>query len=87
MSLNGGYKIIDFKDTNITTENGITVTGTYEALENNHRKAILISGIVIDGVEKPDCFVSCTGGNSEAYTFTAYGHTWTVNTDDTITIV
>lgn len=85
MSLNGGYKIIDFKDNNITTEAGITVIGTYESIESSHRKALMISGIVIDGVEKPDCFVDCTAG-ANSYTFTAYGYTWTISNADEITI-
>lgn len=83
--LNGGYKIIDFQDINITTENGATVTGIYESIENNHRKAIMISGITIDGVQKNDCFVDCSVSDG-SYTFTAYGKTFTVTNADKITI-
>lgn len=81
----GGYKIVDFEDINITTENGATVVGVYESIESSHRKAILISGVTIDGVEKPDCFISCdiSDGN---YTFSAYGKTFTVSNADKITI-
>lgn len=82
----GGYKIVDFMDTNITTENGATVIGVYESIEESHRKAILISGIVIDGVEKPDCFIDCSVENGN-YTFTAYGKTFTVTNADMITIM
>lgn len=81
----GGYKIIDFGDVNITTENGATVVGIYENIEKTHRKAIMISGITIDNVEKPDCFIDCeiAGGN---YTFTAYGKTFTITNADKVTI-
>lgn len=85
MSMNGGYKIIDFKDQNITTENGITVIGIYESIEGSHRKALMVSGLVIDGVEKNDCFVDCTAAEN-SFAFTAYGHTITVHNDDTVTL-
>lgn len=81
----GGYKIIDFKDVNILTDGGATVTGIYKDIEKRHRKAILISGITIDGVEKPDCFVDCEGSGSN-YTFTAYGKTFTITNADKVTI-
>lgn len=81
----GGYKIIDFKDVNILTDGGAIVTGIYEKIEKRHRKAILISGITIDGVEKPDCFVDCEVSGSN-YTFTAYGKTFTITNADKVTI-
>lgn len=81
----GGYKIIDFRDVNITTGTGATVSGIYESIEKNHRKAILISGITIDNVEKPDCFVDCEVSGSN-YTFTAYGKTFTITAEDKVTI-
>lgn len=83
--LNGGYTIVDFKDINITTENGATVVGIYESLEDRHRKAVMISGVTIDGTEKSDCFVDCELSGSD-YTFTAYGKTFTVKSDDTVTL-
>lgn len=83
--LKGGYKIIDFKDINITTGEAVTVVGIYESIEKSHRKAIMLSGITIDNVEKPDCFVDCevTDGN---YTFTAYGKTWTITNENAVTV-
>ena len=80
----GGYKIIDFKDVNIT-ETGVTVSGIYDAIKKSHRKAILISCITIDGVEKPDCFVDCDVSGSN-YTFSAYGKTFTITNADKVTI-
>jgi hypothetical protein len=81
----GGYKIIDFRDANILTDGGATVTGIYEEIEKRHRKAIMISGITIDNVEKPDCFVDCEVSGSN-YTFTAYGKTFTITNADKVTI-
>ena len=34
----GGYKIIDFKDVNILTDGGATVTGIYELLKSRIEK-------------------------------------------------
>lgn len=81
----GGYKIIDFKDVNITTAGGATVAGIYETIEHTHRKALMVSGVTIDGVEKPDCFISCDVADG-SYTFSAYGKTFTISNADKITI-
>lgn len=83
--MRGGYKIIDFGNTNITTESGGTISGIYESIENSYRKALLISNIEIDGVEKNDCIV-CAEIADGNYTFTAHGKTFTIKNDDTITI-
>lgn len=82
----GGYKIVNFHDINIVTTDGATVLGVYESIESSHRKAILISGITIDGVEKPDCFIDCEVSDGN-YTFAAYGKTFTVTHDDKVTFV
>lgn len=83
--IKGGYKIINFGDVNILTEGGATVTGIYKDIEKTHRKAIMVSGITINGVEKPDCFVDCEVSGSN-YTFTAYGKTFTITNEDKVTI-
>lgn len=83
--LKGGYKIIDFQDVNILAEGGAVVIGIYEEIEKSHRKAILISGVTIDGVEKPDCFIDCEVQDS-SYTFSAYGKSFTITAEDKITI-
>ncbi len=56
--MDGGYKIIDLKDVNLITGTPTIIPGIHESIENNYRKAILISGVVIDGVEKADRFVA-----------------------------
>lgn len=82
--IKGGYKIIDFKDVNILTGAGATVQGIYEDIEKTHRKAIMVSGITIDGVEKPDCFVDCEVSGSD-YKFSAYGKTFTITSENKVT--
>lgn len=79
----GGYKIIDFKDINITSgaADAVTIAGVYNAIEDTHRKALMLSGLTLDNVEKPDCFIDCTVSESN-YTFTAYNHTFIVDNAD-----
>lgn len=83
--IKGGYKIIDFQDINITPEAGITVVGIYETIEGSHRKPLLISGLTISGVEKNDCFVSCTAADN-SYSFSAYGYIFTITNEDVVSI-
>lgn len=85
MSLKGGYKIIDFKDINLVTGIGIRITGVYDAIKSNYRKAILISGISIDGVKMADSFVELSV-NGTSYTGTLYGKTLTISNTDAVTI-
>ena len=82
--IKGGYKIIDFNDVNIITGDGATVQGIYDDIKNSHRKAIMVSGITIDGVEKPDCFVDCEVSGSD-YKFSAYGKTFTITSENKVT--
>lgn len=85
MSMNGGYKILDFKDVNITSDAGATVVGIFDEIEESHRKAILVSGVTLDGVEQRDTFVDPIV-NAGSYTFTAYGKTFTITNENKITI-
>lgn len=85
MSLKGGYKIIDFKDINLVTGIGIRINGVYDAIKNNYRKAILISGISIDGVKMADSFVELLVVSGD-YTGTLYGKTLTITDTDAVTI-
>lgn len=85
MSMNGGYKIVDFKDVNITSADGATLVGIYEEFEGSSRKAILVSGVTIDGAAQRDTFVDPTV-NAGSYTFTAYGKTFTITNEEKINI-
>lgn len=61
----GGYKLIDFKETNITSTETSTIKGVYEAIKNNYRKPTLITGLVIENVEKEDTFVNFEHNTNE----------------------
>lgn len=57
--MRGGYKIINFK--NVPLETGgatMMVDGIYEEIEGNHHKAIMISNLVLDGIEINETFVN-----------------------------
>ena len=74
--IKGGYKIVNLKDVNLITGSGspVKIDGIYDAIENNYRKPILLSGIVIDGVEKADAFATLftNGGNFVAFVYNKY---------------
>lgn len=81
----GGYKLVNFNNVDLVTSNadGVTIPGLYSAIENNHRKPLLLHGLVIDGIEKADVYSPATTGDNE-FTFTAYGTTITVSSLDVV---
>lgn len=81
----GGYHVIDFGDVNITTDGGATIAGIYESIEGSYRKAILVSGVTIDGVEQRDTFVNPVSADNN-FSFLAYGKTFTIANDEKVTI-
>lgn len=81
----GGYQIIDLKDTPLTTDSGaMVIDGLYSLIESTN-KTILVSGIVIDGVEYNDTFVEFTEDGSN-YVGTMYGKTITIQDNNVINI-
>lgn len=60
----GGYKLIDFKENNIVLATPTTIKGVYDAIEHNYRKPTLITGLVIENVEKEDTFVNFEHGKN-----------------------
>lgn len=79
----GGYQTIDFKNQNLTTA-ATVIKGIHNSIEGNHRKPLLLSNLVINGVEQADTFstANTSGGN---YVLSANGATITVTTDDNVT--
>ena len=60
----GGYKLIDFKENKIVLTTPTTIKGVYDAIEHNYRKPTLITGLVIENVEKGDTFVNFEHGEN-----------------------
>ena len=79
----GGYKVINLNDNNLTTSN-TTIKGVYNDIKSNYRKAILLSGITINGVEYPDGYTTFTVSGSNLIT-TVYNNTITITDKDIVT--
>lgn len=84
MSTKGGYQILNLKSTKLTAGTSSTIKGTWETLEGNHHKPVLVSGLVIGTTEYNDAFVEFTVSNT-TYTATLYGYTLTVTNADAVT--
>lgn len=85
--IKGGYKIIDFKDTPLTTGGGsVTIEGIYDTVEASYRKPLLLSGLTIDSIKRNDVYATPTLSGSN-YVFTAHGKTITITDADAVTVV
>lgn len=63
MNIKGGYKLIDFKETDITVDGqAVTIAGVYSAIESSYRKQIVLTGLSIGGVEHKDVFCNLEHG-------------------------
>lgn len=82
--MNGGYKMIDFRDINLTSV-AVKIDGIYESIESNHRKALMLGGLNFENIEKANvyCQPVLTG---TTYTFTCYGKTITITDSDMCSI-
>lgn len=54
--IKGGYQIIDLENRDLRNNTGTQYEGVYEKIEGT-RKAVLISGLNVQGVEYHDMFV------------------------------
>lgn len=84
MARKGGYKIIDFKDKNLTSSP--TIDGIYDSIENNYRKPLLLSGLVIGGVEKASVFAIATLSSTSFVFSNIYGYNITITDEDGVSI-
>lgn len=65
MNIKGGYKLIDFNETDITVGGAaVTIAGVYSAIERSHRKQIVLTGLSIGGVEHKDVFCNLEHGEN-----------------------
>ena len=80
----GGYKIIDLLNKNLISDGeAITIKGLYESIEHSYRKPLLLSNIVIDGVEKSDRYVAFQHTLNE-YRVIVDGKMLHINNDDLV---
>lgn len=81
----GGYQIIDLHDTNFTPGTAMMIDGIHDKIEASYRKPILLSGLTVSGVEKPDTFVEMSV-NESAYETTAFGYKIKIENTDAVTV-
>ena len=81
MSRKGGYKIIDLKGLDFSSNK--VIDGIYESIEDNYGKPLLFSGIVIGGIEKDDVFANVVV-NGDGYDVTLYGQTLHISNIDVV---
>lgn len=81
----GGYQIIDLQDKNHELDVGMVHEGIYDLIEGT-RKAILLSGVTIEGVEYRDTFVEPLIIDS-AYVCFFYGDKFTVTIQDNDVVI
>lgn len=81
----GGYQILDFKKSALSTEAGVTIEGLYEILEGNIGKRVVVSGLVIGDTEYNDATVEVTVSGTD-FVFTVYGYDIAIDDDDEVTV-
>lgn len=85
--IKGGYKIIDLQDHPFTTGGeSATIAGAYEAIEASYRKVLLLSGLVIDGKEYNDVFVTPEVSGTDYVFNVCGGKTITITDADAVTV-
>lgn len=84
----GGYKIIDFKGTELSTT-AVEILGIFEQIMDNYDKPILVSGVILNGELQDDAYAGVQGkiaqDLSKYVELTVYGGVITVTEDDNIT--
>lgn len=88
MSRKGGYKILDFKGTPLTSGAGTKIDGIAERLGTGNEKATLISGLVVGDITYPDFFAPFIEGSETIDTTVVIGSNTikiTIAPDDTVT--
>ena len=84
----GGYKLIDLeKNDMLSIEVGVVIKGIHKAIESSYGKPLLLTGIVIDGVEKNDVYIEELKVVDGSFVFKAYGYEITIDDEDNVEAV
>lgn len=86
-----GYQIISLRNINIPIDgSAVKIAGIHNAIESNHRKPVLLSDIILDGVERSSRYVEfvVSGGSYMGYIAIsdAGNLTITIDSADNVTI-
>lgn len=84
----GGYKLIDLekKDIMLELEAGVFIKGIHKAIESSYGKPLLLTGIVIDRVEKNDVYIEELKVVDGKFVFKAYGYEIIIDDDDYVEV-
>lgn len=89
MAKKGGYKIIDFKGTALTSATEATIDGVYDAIESTNKRTI-VSGLVVGATEYNDMEVDFVASGTSFVGYKALDGThtlsFTVADDDGVTV-
>lgn len=80
----GGYQMVSLGGKSLTSGSAVSIPGTWDAIEGNYHKPVLLTGIVISEVEIADIFVCFTGSGPYVATVPGLG-TFSVADDDQVT--
>lgn len=84
----GGYKLIDLEKVDmLEIEVGVVIKGIHKAIESSYGKPLLLTGIVIDGVEKNDVYIEELKVVDGSFVFKAYGYEITIDDEDNVEAV
>lgn len=84
----GGYKIISLGGYDIHNISGdVVIKGIHNAIETTYGKPILLTGIVVDGVEKNDLWVVPSVEDGNYVINKVYGNKVIIYPDDSIDVV
>ena len=84
MSKKGGYQIIDLRNKNFAGSVSFEFPGIYDSIEGTN-KAILVSGLVVNGYLKHDEFASVVVAGS-SYRLKVTNYTVVVSDTDVVSI-
>lgn len=80
----GGYQMVCLGGKSLTSGTAVSIPGTWNAIEGNYHKPILLTGIVISNVEVADVYVCFTGSGPYVAAVPGLG-TFSVANDDKVT--
>lgn len=85
--LETGIQVLDLKDIDLEpdAETAAVIKGAYETIEGT-RKAILVTGLVIDGVEQHSAFLVFTVDSGNYVAMIGNSYILTITDDDEVTI-
>lgn len=84
----GGYKLISLEKVDmLSLEVGVVIKGIHEKIEASYGKPLLLTGIVIDEVEKNDVYIEELKVVGGSFVFKAYGYEITIDDEDNVEAV